>query len=154
MLSQAYDSRSRADVSNGHAQTEDGNLVIFETALWGRWLVALPQDSRKCPGSYCAPLAFGGSARGLDIKASSGPASEDAQDGTRRGFGVASEDRAQYTRVMLFRSRRESWEITTVKNVIIDHYLFSALRIYRTLTVCRSVYRRLGEIGFKWPRTP
>lgn len=30
---QAYDSRSRPSLSNGHAVTADGNLVIFETAL-------------------------------------------------------------------------------------------------------------------------
>ncbi|KAM9334356.1 ATP-binding cassette sub-family C member 4-like [Symphorus nematophorus] len=30
---QAYDSRSRPNMSNGHAETADGNLVIFETAL-------------------------------------------------------------------------------------------------------------------------
>ncbi|XP_041834872.1 ATP-binding cassette sub-family C member 4-like [Melanotaenia boesemani] len=30
---QAYESRSRPSLSNGHAQTADGNLVIFETAL-------------------------------------------------------------------------------------------------------------------------
>ncbi|XP_029302439.1 multidrug resistance-associated protein 4-like isoform X1 [Cottoperca gobio] len=29
----AYDSRSHPDVSNGHAETADGNMVIFETAL-------------------------------------------------------------------------------------------------------------------------
>lgn len=33
MCFQAYDGRSRPDVSNGHAETADGNLVIFETAL-------------------------------------------------------------------------------------------------------------------------
>uniref|UniRef100_A0A3Q2W5N1 Cystic fibrosis transmembrane conductance regulator n=1 Tax=Haplochromis burtoni TaxID=8153 RepID=A0A3Q2W5N1_HAPBU len=32
-LTQAYDSRSRPSLSNGHAVTADGNLVIFETAL-------------------------------------------------------------------------------------------------------------------------
>ncbi|XP_038572949.1 multidrug resistance-associated protein 4 [Micropterus salmoides] len=30
---QAYDSRSHPSISNGHAETADGNLVIFETAL-------------------------------------------------------------------------------------------------------------------------
>uniref|UniRef100_A0A4W6DQD3 Cystic fibrosis transmembrane conductance regulator n=1 Tax=Lates calcarifer TaxID=8187 RepID=A0A4W6DQD3_LATCA len=30
---QAFENRSRPNVSNGHAQTADGNLVIFETAL-------------------------------------------------------------------------------------------------------------------------
>ncbi|KAM4560261.1 ATP-binding cassette sub-family C member 4-like [Odontesthes bonariensis] len=30
---QAYNSRSRPNISNGHAETADGNLVIFETAL-------------------------------------------------------------------------------------------------------------------------
>ncbi|CAG5933712.1 unnamed protein product [Menidia menidia] len=30
---QAYNSRSRPDLPNGHAETADGNLVIFETAL-------------------------------------------------------------------------------------------------------------------------
>ncbi|KAI3366042.1 hypothetical protein L3Q82_009871, partial [Scortum barcoo] len=30
---EAYNSRSRPNVSNGHAETADGNLVIFETAL-------------------------------------------------------------------------------------------------------------------------
>ncbi|CAK6978679.1 ATP-binding cassette sub-family C member 4-like isoform X1 [Scomber scombrus] len=30
---QAYESRSRSDMTNGHAETADGNLVIFETAL-------------------------------------------------------------------------------------------------------------------------
>lgn len=33
LAKQAYDSRSRPNVSNGHAETADGNLVIFETAL-------------------------------------------------------------------------------------------------------------------------
>ncbi|XP_010795555.1 multidrug resistance-associated protein 4-like [Notothenia coriiceps] len=30
---QAYNSKSRPDVANGHAETADGHLVIFETAL-------------------------------------------------------------------------------------------------------------------------
>ncbi|XP_033832973.1 ATP-binding cassette sub-family C member 4-like [Periophthalmus magnuspinnatus] len=30
---QAYNKRSRPNISNGHAETEDGSLVIFETAL-------------------------------------------------------------------------------------------------------------------------
>ncbi|KAF3706362.1 Multidrug resistance-associated protein 4 [Channa argus] len=33
MAKQAYESRSRCSVLNGHAETPDGNLVIFETAL-------------------------------------------------------------------------------------------------------------------------
>uniref|UniRef100_A0A7N6BYU1 Multidrug resistance-associated protein 4 n=1 Tax=Anabas testudineus TaxID=64144 RepID=A0A7N6BYU1_ANATE len=33
MAKQAYDNRSRSNISNGHVETADGNLVIFETAL-------------------------------------------------------------------------------------------------------------------------
>ncbi|KAK2856772.1 hypothetical protein Q5P01_005507 [Channa striata] len=33
MAKQAYESRSRPNVLNGHAETPDGNLVMFETAL-------------------------------------------------------------------------------------------------------------------------
>lgn len=53
MSLQAYNSRTRHPVANGHAETADGNLVIFETALWDSdWL--LGHETSESAGAHSA----------------------------------------------------------------------------------------------------
>lgn len=51
---QAYNNRPPSN-SNTHADTADGNLVIFETALWAPFSAAPPRHVTKCLRT-CRPL--------------------------------------------------------------------------------------------------
>ena len=143
MFLQAYNSRSRPNMSNGHAETADGNLVIFETALWAQGgsdrRLKTSAGARRTALQPLVEAHLVWTERPQPVQLVRRPRTGSVE--ALASVWPAEKNKTTHM-MLLFPSSWDSLEITAVKTVERNHYLFSMLHIYLVLMPCRIAFKR------------